>query len=114
MSARSCSLPDPLSDAVKLREVPASFMAALKFSGETTEDIAKEKGQELRSSLIADGLEPKPGFMLARYNDPGRTKSFTRVSTFHCLDSNYSVILLEICSLTSNAVSYVSSRGTRY
>ena len=63
-------------------------MAALKFSGETTEEIAKEKEQELRSSLIADGLEPKPGFMLARYNDPGRTQSFIRVSRIRCSSSH--------------------------
>ena len=67
-------------------------MAALKFSGETTEEIAKEKEQELRSSLIADGLEPKPGFMLARYNDPGRTQSFIRVSRIQCLGSHCHVM----------------------
>lgn len=53
--------------------------AVLKFSGRVSEDIVKEKEKLLRSSLINDGLKPKAGCLLARYNDPGRTWSFIMV-----------------------------------
>lgn len=72
------NLPEPLIDAVQLKEVSGGFMAAIKFSGEATEELVKKMEQSLRSALTADGLDPKPGFTLARYNDPGRTWSFIR------------------------------------
>lgn len=53
--------------------------AVLKFSGKPTEDIVREKEKELRTSLIRDGLRPKIGCLLARYNDPGQTWSFIMV-----------------------------------
>ncbi|OMO57916.1 SOUL heme-binding protein [Corchorus olitorius] len=73
------SLPDPSQETVKLRKVEGGIAAALKFSGKPTEEIVREKEKELRSSLMRDGLKPKKGCMLARYNDPGRTWSFTMV-----------------------------------
>ena len=53
--------------------------AALKFSGKPTEDVVREIEKALRSNLIGDGLKPKMGCLLARYNDPGRTWNFTMV-----------------------------------
>lgn len=53
--------------------------AAVKFSGKTTEELVRSKEKELRSSLLKDGLEPREGCLLARYNDPGRTWSFVMV-----------------------------------
>lgn len=73
------SLPDPSQETVSLRKVEGGIVAALKFSGKPTEDIICEKERELRSSLIRDGLRPRMGCLLARYNDPGRTWSFTMV-----------------------------------
>ncbi|KAH7280338.1 hypothetical protein KP509_37G062400 [Ceratopteris richardii] len=72
------SLPAPSPGTATLRELPGSFVAAIKFSGEATEELVKDKEVLLRSALVADGLCPKPGFMLARYNDPGRTWSWIR------------------------------------
>ncbi|KAL8152520.1 hypothetical protein V2J09_010280 [Rumex salicifolius] len=70
------NLPAPNEETVSLREVGGGFAAVLKFSGKPTEDLVMEKEKELRSSLLRDGLKPKKGCLLARYNDPGRTWSF--------------------------------------
>ncbi|XP_023739122.1 uncharacterized protein LOC111887200 [Lactuca sativa] len=70
------SLPNPNKEEVGLRSVEGGFAAVLKFSGKPTDDIVREKEKLLRSSLISNGLKPKDGCLLARYNDPGRTKSF--------------------------------------
>ncbi|XP_007013323.2 PREDICTED: uncharacterized protein LOC18588688 isoform X2 [Theobroma cacao] len=71
------SLPNPSQETVNLRKVEGGIAAALKFSGKPTEEVVREKEKALRSSLIRDGLKPKKGCLLARYNDPGRTWSFT-------------------------------------
>nr|GEV56131.1 hypothetical protein [Tanacetum cinerariifolium] len=70
------SLPDPNKEDVSLRSVQGGFAAVLKFSGKPMENIVREKEKLLRSSILSDGLKPKDGCLLARYNDPGRTKSF--------------------------------------
>lgn len=70
------SLPDPNQETLDLRKVEGGIAAVLKFSGKPTEDIVREKEKELRTSLIRDGLRPKIGCLLARYNDPGQTWSF--------------------------------------
>lgn len=70
------SLPDPNAETISLKKMEEGIAAVLKFSGKPTEDVVREKEKLLRSSLIRDGLKPKTGCMLARYNDPGRTWSF--------------------------------------
>ncbi|KAF1002442.1 hypothetical protein AG4045_027605 [Apium graveolens] len=70
------SLPDPNQEDISLRKVEGGIAAVLKFSGKPTEDIVAEKEKILRSSLLRDGLKPKTGCLLARYNDPGRTWNF--------------------------------------
>ncbi|KAK9697767.1 hypothetical protein RND81_08G060100 [Saponaria officinalis] len=70
------SLPNPSQEAISLREVEGRILAALKFSGKPTEEVVKEKESQLRDSLIRDGLRPRKGCLLARYNDPGRTWDF--------------------------------------
>ncbi|KAK9947633.1 hypothetical protein M0R45_003248 [Rubus argutus] len=70
------SLPDPNAETISLKKMEEGIAAVLKFSGKPTEDVVREKEKWLRSSLIRDGLKPKTGCMLARYNDPGRTWSF--------------------------------------
>ncbi|KAJ0569543.1 putative SOUL heme-binding protein [Helianthus annuus] len=69
-------LPDTNKENVSIRSVEGGFAAVLKFSGKPTEDIVREKEKLLRSSVLPEGLKPKDGCLLARYNDPGRTKSF--------------------------------------
>lgn len=73
------SLPDPNQEDISLRKVEGGIAAVLKFSGKPTEDIVAEKEKILRSSLLRDGLKPKTGCLLARYNDPGRTWNFIMV-----------------------------------
>ncbi|KAL9269190.1 Heme-binding-like protein [Drosera capensis] len=70
------SLPNPNQEGVRLRKLEGGIIAALKFSGKPTEDVVIEKEKELRASLLRDGLVPEKGFLLARYNDPGRTWDF--------------------------------------
>ncbi|CAM8925488.1 unnamed protein product [Rhodiola kirilowii] len=71
------SLPVPVEDGITLRNVEGGIAAVVKFSGKATENIVSEKAQTLRSDVLKDGLVPKPGCSFARYNDPGRTWSFT-------------------------------------
>ncbi|KAJ9163156.1 hypothetical protein P3X46_022855 [Hevea brasiliensis] len=71
------SLPDPNEEKISLRKVEGGIAAVLKFSGKPTDDIVREKEKVLRSSLVKDGLKPMIGCLLARYNDPGRTRTFT-------------------------------------
>ncbi|KAF3791883.1 Heme-binding-like protein [Nymphaea thermarum] len=71
-------LPAPSEGGVTLHKVGGGIAAAVKFSGETTEAIVAEKEAMLRSALLKDHLKPKEGCMFARYNDPGRTRSFLR------------------------------------
>lgn len=80
------SLPDPEKDTISLRKVEGGTAAVLKFSGKPTEDVVLEKERVLRSSLLKDGLKPRKGCLLARYNDPGRTRSFVMVCSI-CPDS---------------------------
>ncbi|XP_061992990.1 uncharacterized protein LOC133710870 [Rosa rugosa] len=70
------SLPDPNAETISLKKMEEGIAAVTKFSGKPTEDVVREKEKLLRASLIRDGLKPKAGCMLARYNDPGRTWSF--------------------------------------
>lgn len=70
------SLPAPNQDGIKLRKVEGGIAAVVKFSGKPTEDVVQEKEKALRPTLIRDGLQPKSGCLLARYNDPGRTWNF--------------------------------------
>lgn len=73
------SLPMPNEEKINLKKMEGGFAAAVKFSGKPTEDVVREKENELRKSLSKDGLKAKTGCMLARYNDPGRTWSFIMV-----------------------------------
>ncbi|XP_009374064.1 LOW QUALITY PROTEIN: uncharacterized protein LOC103963003 [Pyrus x bretschneideri] len=70
------SLPDPNQETISLKKVEGGIAAVVKFSGKPTEEIVREKEKALRASLTRDGLKPKEGCSLARYNDPGRTWSF--------------------------------------
>ncbi|XP_014494515.1 uncharacterized protein LOC106756555 [Vigna radiata var. radiata] len=71
------SLPSPNQETVRVRKNEGGIAAVMKFSGKPTEDIVCEKEKILRSNIIKDGLKPQIGCLLARYNDPGRTWTFT-------------------------------------
>lgn len=70
------SLPNPNQETVSIRKVEGGIAAVDKFSGEPTEAVVCQKEKALRSCLVKDGLKPKMGCLLARYNDPGRTWRF--------------------------------------
>ncbi len=71
------TLPKPLDDRVRLREVPARRMAVLRFSGFTGEDKVADKTGELLARVRAEGLEAAGAPQLARY-DPPWTLPFLR------------------------------------
>ncbi|QCE14073.1 hypothetical protein DEO72_LG11g1071 [Vigna unguiculata] len=79
------SLPSPNQETVRLRKNEGGIAAVMKFSGKPTEDVVCEKEKILRSNIIKDGLKPQIGCLLARYNDPGRTWTFTMVCYETCL-----------------------------
>ncbi|KOM40158.1 hypothetical protein LR48_Vigan04g035600 [Vigna angularis] len=79
------SLPSPNQETVRVRKNEGGIAAVMKFSGKPTEDIVCEKEKILRSNIIKDGLKPQIGCLLARYNDPGRTWTFTMVCYEACL-----------------------------
>ncbi|MCL7049227.1 hypothetical protein MKW94_013857 [Papaver nudicaule] len=70
------SLPEPELEALSLRKVEGGFAVVSKFSGKPTDEVVAEKEKSLRRAVLRDGLNPEEGCMLARYNDPGRTRSF--------------------------------------
>lgn len=70
------SLPNPNQETISIRRVEGGIAAVDKFSGKPTEAIVYQKEKALRSCLLKDGLKPKIGCLLARYNDPGRTWEF--------------------------------------
>lgn len=71
------TLPMPKDDRVKLREIPAHRMAAVRFPGFTGESKVKEKTEALLAWLKAQGLQPAAAPQLARY-DPPWTLPFMR------------------------------------
>lgn len=73
------SLPNPNQETISIRKVEGGIAAVDKFSGKPTEAIVCQKEKALRSCLLKDGLKPKMGCLLARYNDPGRTWEFIMV-----------------------------------
>lgn len=70
------ALPDPTVEGVRLKEVEGGYAAAVRFSGKPTEEVVRGKEKQLREALVREGLRPRDGCVLARYNDPGRTPSY--------------------------------------
>jgi len=71
------TLPKPKDERVKLREVPAQRMAAVRFSGFTGEDKVKERTEALLAWVQGQGLQTAATPQLARY-DPPWTLPFLR------------------------------------
>ena len=63
-------LPKPVDANVKLREVPAQRMAAVRFSGLTTAASIERQTQLLKDWLGRNNLAYEDRPQLARYNDP--------------------------------------------
>jgi DNA gyrase inhibitor GyrI len=63
-------LPAPASKDVRLSEIPARRVAAIRFSGRTTDAVLAEKESELRAWMAARGMKPAALPVFAYYNDP--------------------------------------------
>jgi hypothetical protein len=63
-------LPAPADDGVRLREVPARRVAAVRFSGRTDDQLIAEQEKRLRSWMLRRQLEPAGAAVYAYYNDP--------------------------------------------
>ena len=64
------TLPEPLDNRVKLKEVPGELIAALRYSGTWSRDHYEEKRIRLQGLLREKGLEPAGEPIFARYNPP--------------------------------------------
>ncbi len=62
--------PEPLDAGVKIREVPAAKLAAVKFSGFWSEDNYQRHLSQLTSGLTAAGLRWKGEPVYSRYDAP--------------------------------------------
>ena len=63
-------LPAPADDGVRLREVPARRVAAVRFSGRTDDQLIAKQEKRLRSWMLGRQLEPAGAAVYAYYNDP--------------------------------------------
>jgi len=64
------TLPLPNNAAVQLRGVDASTVAAIRFSGFTTESAIAERTAQLRQWIESKGWQTAGAPQIARYNDP--------------------------------------------
>ena len=64
------TLPEPLDERVKLREVPGKRVAAIRFSGSWSQSTYEAQLQTLRSALSAAGLATQGEPISSRYNSP--------------------------------------------
>lgn len=64
------ALPAPGNDAVRLRQLPASRVVAVRFSGRTDDALIAEQEQRLRDWMAVRALSPVGPSTYAYYNDP--------------------------------------------
>jgi effector-binding domain-containing protein len=64
------TLPQPNDRNIRLREIPASRVAALRFSGSLNERLATRKTSELLEWLEKKNLNPKSSVASCQYNPP--------------------------------------------
>ncbi|MGB4117752.1 MAG: heme-binding protein [Polaromonas sp.] len=64
------TLPEPLDERVKLREVPGNRVAVIRFSGSWSQSTYEEQLQKLRSALAAAGMASAGEPVWSRYNGP--------------------------------------------
>ncbi|CAM8638631.1 SOUL haem-binding protein [Burkholderiales bacterium] len=64
------TLPKPTDPSVRIRAVGEHHMAAIRFSGFTTETAVAEKTAELEAWVTERGWQRMGNAQVARYNDP--------------------------------------------
>lgn len=64
------TLPDPLDDRVKLKEVEGNVVAAVRYSGTWSQDRYEEKKGRLSDWIFQKGFVPVGEPIFARYNPP--------------------------------------------
>ena len=64
------TLPDPIDDRVRLKEVRGSLLAAVRYSGTWSQDRYEEKKGRLESWIRRKSLVPAGEPIFARYNPP--------------------------------------------
>lgn len=64
------TLPRPLESKIRLRQIPATKKAVLRYSGYATPKIVEKKKQILREYLVRDGYTPASPALSAQYNPP--------------------------------------------
>ncbi len=71
-------LPEILREQNKQKDDPRWKLSCMcsALPACTTQVVQNER--TLRDDLVRDGLNPKPGYVLARYNDPGTIPSLRR------------------------------------
>jgi hypothetical protein len=62
--------PEPLDDRVRIVEVPARTVAALRFSGRWSAALFEQKTRELRDALAQAQIRTKGSVFSMRYNAP--------------------------------------------
>ena len=64
------TLPEPLDPRIRIREKPARYVAALRFSGLPNAQRYEEHREQLETALDIDRMHRRGEFVLARYNAP--------------------------------------------
>jgi len=77
-SYRIEDLPRPTDARVRLREVPASTLAVVRFSGRARSKTLLDKEKELREFIERESLEPIGEVSYAFYNPPYTLPPFRR------------------------------------
>jgi DNA gyrase inhibitor GyrI len=67
---RLADLPAPADKDLQLTEIPARRVAAVRFSGRTTDALIAEQEQALQQWMDRRGLKPASAPVYAYYNDP--------------------------------------------
>jgi hypothetical protein len=72
------TLPSPNDPGVRLRAIPARFMAAVRYSGRWTESAYREQRKSLDAWLLKKGVAAAGDPVWARYNPPFMPSFFRR------------------------------------
>ena len=72
------TLPEPLDDRIRIREVPPKVMAVRKYSGRWTQSTYEKHLQQLQSALLEAEIKTTGEPILARYNSPFSLPVFRR------------------------------------
>ena len=64
------NVPQPVDDRVKIAEIPARTVAALRFSGRWSNSLFERKSRELLETLTKAGIKTKGSIFSMRYSSP--------------------------------------------